>query len=120
MTAWAETALRRLADRRALRAIQNPACMKDTPEICLGLAINPQNAKIRSRLPPYHNREVSSRNAVGVASVPLRSFAATSSRKEDLWARHQSRRHLQQAEIVPVAAGIRVSGRKHAERIIFE
>src|SRR5215467_12029446 len=67
MTAWAETALRRLADRRALRAIQNPACMKDTPEICLGLAINPESVKIRSRLPVYHNREVSSRNAVGVA-----------------------------------------------------
>src|SRR5215510_1869918 len=66
----------------------------------LGLAINQENAKIRSRLPAYHNREVSSQRTLS--------------------ARHQSRRHLQQAEVVAVAAGIRVSGRKHAERIIFE
>ena len=52
-------------------------------------------------------------------SVPLRSFG-TSLRKEDAMGPHQSRRHLQQAEVVAVAAGIRVSGRKHAERIIFE
>src|SRR5262249_29182975 len=100
MTAWTKTALRRLADRRALRAIQNPACIKDTPEICLGLAINQENVKIRSRLPAYHNREVSSQRTLS--------------------ARHQFRRHLQQAEVVAVAAGIRVSGRKYAERIIFE
>src|SRR5262245_51149836 len=86
MTAWAETALRRLADRRALRAIQNPACMKDTPEICLGLAINPESVKIRSRLPVYHNREVSSRNAVGVA-LSLCGHLGHRCARRTLWAR---------------------------------
>src|SRR6476619_81981 len=79
-----------------------------------------RKVKIRSRLPAYHNREVSSRNAVGVALSPCGHLGGHRCAKRTLWARHQSRRHLQQAEIVPAAAGIRVSGRKHAERIIFE
>src|SRR5215831_12771363 len=54
----------------------------------LGLAINQENANIRSRLPAYHNREVSSQRTLS--------------------ARHQSRRHLQQAEVVAVAAGMQV------------
>src|SRR5262249_8885992 len=37
-----------------------------------------------------------------------------------LWSRHQLRRHLQQGEVVAIAASIRVGGRKHAEWIILK
>jgi hypothetical protein len=76
MTAWTETALRRLADRRALRAIQNPAWMKDTPEICLGLAINPEKQK--SDLAYQHTKIARFHLEIGWSrSVPLRSFGRT-------------------------------------------